>query len=29
VDRARQLLNLQETVGLEESILRTAAWYRR
>lgn len=27
VDRAEQLLNLQETVGLEESIRRTAAWH--
>jgi nucleoside-diphosphate-sugar epimerase len=28
VDRAKQFLNLQETVGLEESILRTATWHR-
>jgi nucleoside-diphosphate-sugar epimerase len=27
VDRAKQLLGLEETVSLEESILRTAAWY--
>jgi dTDP-glucose 4,6-dehydratase len=29
VDRARGLLGLLETVGLEESIRRTAAWYTR
>lgn len=28
VDRARELLGLRETVGLEESIRRTAAWHR-
>ena len=28
VDRAKQLLGLQETVNLQESIRRTAAWYR-
>jgi len=28
VDRARELLELRETVGLEEAIRRTAAWYR-
>jgi len=28
VDRAHNLLGLSETVGLEESIRRTAAWYR-
>jgi dTDP-glucose 4,6-dehydratase len=28
VERAYKLLGLRETVGLEESILRTAAWYR-
>ena len=28
VDRARQLLGLEETIPLEESIRRTAAWYR-
>jgi nucleoside-diphosphate-sugar epimerase len=27
VDRARELLGLRETVGLEESIRRTAEWY--
>jgi len=27
VDRARELLGLHETVGLEESIRRTASWY--
>jgi nucleoside-diphosphate-sugar epimerase len=29
VDRARELLGLQETVGMEEAIRRTAAWYTR
>ena len=29
VARAEELLGLRETVGLEESIRRTAAWYRR
>jgi nucleoside-diphosphate-sugar epimerase len=29
VDRAREVLGLQETIGLEESIRRTAAWYRQ
>ena len=29
VARARELLDLRETVGLEESIRRTAAWYTR
>jgi nucleoside-diphosphate-sugar epimerase len=29
VDRAREVLGLEETIGLEESIRRTAAWYRR
>ncbi len=28
VDRARQLLGLEETIPLDESIRRTAAWYR-
>ena len=28
VDRAKQLLGLEESVNLEESIRRTAAWYR-
>ena len=28
VDRARQLLCVEETIPLEESIRRTAAWYR-
>lgn len=28
VDRAKQLLGLKETVNLQESIYRTAAWYR-
>ena len=28
VDRAREMLGLQETVSLEESIRRTAAWHR-
>ncbi len=28
VDRARDVLQLRETIGLEESIRRTAAWYR-
>ncbi|HEY6770247.1 MAG TPA: NAD-dependent epimerase/dehydratase family protein, partial [Candidatus Sulfotelmatobacter sp.] len=28
VDRAKQLLGLEETVNLQESIRRTAAWYR-
>jgi nucleoside-diphosphate-sugar epimerase len=28
VKRAEELLGLRETVGLEESIRRTAAWYR-
>lgn len=28
VDRARQLLGLEETIPLEESIRRTAAWHR-
>ena len=27
VDRAKQLLGLEETVNLQESIRRTAAWY--
>jgi nucleoside-diphosphate-sugar epimerase len=29
VDRAREVLGLKETIGLEESIRRTAAWYRQ
>ena len=29
VGRAREVLGLQETIGLEESIRRTAAWYRQ
>lgn len=29
VDRARELLKLEETVGLEEGIRRTAAWHRK
>ena len=29
VDRAQQMLGLQETAGLEDSIRRTAAWHRR
>lgn len=29
VDRAREVLGLQETIGLKESIRRTAAWYRQ
>jgi hypothetical protein len=28
VDRAKQLLGLEETVDLQESIRRTAAWYQ-
>src|SRR6185437_5411587 len=28
VDRARELLDLRQTVGLEEGILRTAQWHR-
>lgn len=28
VDRARELLGLRQTVGLEEAIARTARWYR-
>ncbi len=28
VDRAKQLLNLEETISLEETIRRTANWYR-
>ena len=28
VDRAREVLQLRETIALEESIRRTAAWYR-
>lgn len=28
VDRAREVLQLRETIGLEEIIRRTAAWYR-
>jgi nucleoside-diphosphate-sugar epimerase len=28
IDRARQFLGLEETVNLQESISRTAAWYR-
>jgi dTDP-glucose 4,6-dehydratase len=27
VNRAKQLLGLEQTVSLEESIRRTAAWY--
>ena len=29
VERASQILGLREMTTLEESILRTAAWYRR
>lgn len=29
VERAKEMLGLRETVGLEEAIRRTAAWYRR
>jgi len=29
VDRASEVLGLKETIGLEESIRRTAAWYRQ
>ena len=29
VDRANEVLGLEETIGLEESIRRTASWYRQ
>ncbi len=29
VERAKEILGLRETIGLEEAIRRTAAWYRR